>query len=110
MILPEKWRTPLALLALVIALVSFGTLVNPGCQEIYVRDAATGELRAATPEEQEAIIRASIEEVADVAQIVVVSGGHPELLPFIEVGKTLAGVLVAFWLGKKKGNPPIPGG
>lgn len=94
------------LVILLAAMSGIMPFAGSGCTELMVVDTDTGELRPATEEETAAII----EQVGDVGKIISVSTGHPEFLPFVDLGTRLALIVAAFMYKRKigigTGTPP----
>jgi len=85
-------------MAIGVALVGILPFANPGCQNLFVLDSETGELRPATPEEVTKIV----DKVGDVARIGVVAIGRPEWLVFVDVAVRVAALAVGFLYGRKE--------
>jgi len=85
-------RQAVVFMAIGVALVGILPFANPGCQNLFVLDSETGELRPATPEEVTKIV----DKVGDVARIGVVAIGRPEWLVFVDVAVRVAALAVGF--------------
>lgn len=97
----------LMVLAIVAGFMVVPLTTGPGCQDLYVRDEVTGEVRVATPEEDLAIRGKVITEVADQVSYVMAASGHPEYIPFAQLGGQLALALTALFINKKRNGLPV---
>lgn len=96
MTLPNRKDTIVAV-ALLAAVVGVAPFTGPGCDRlITVQDSDTGEIRKATTQEVEQLVK----DAGDIAKVITITTGHPEAVPFIEIAVRLAAILVAFFYGR----------
>lgn len=89
-------RRPLLYAMLVVAAVGATPFLGPACGRFTVTDEATGQQRPATEDEVKWILAQPTQLVKDIA----VATGHPEWLPFADIGMRLAVLIYAIRFGR----------
>lgn len=94
-----SWRRQgVVFIAIAIALVGIVPFANPGCGDIYVIDATTGELRPASEDEAKALV----EGIGIAAKAVTVAIGQPQYVIFIDLAVRVVALAVGFLYGRKE--------
>lgn len=92
---------------LIAAVVGLTPFTNPGCAKtLTIQDPQTGQLRPITQEELDKLIT----DTGNIVKVITITTGHPEAVPFIDLGARLAAILVAFFYGRPKTTSTKPGG
>lgn len=96
------------ILVIVFGIAGVPLLTQTGCETLFVKDAETGQVREATPEEELAIRGKVIQETAATVSYVLAATGHPEYAIFVQLAGQLALALTALWINNKRNGLPPP--
>lgn len=93
---------------LLVGVIGVPLLTQVGCEQMYVQDPVTGEVRIATPEEEIELRAVITAQGVATAETLAISTGHPEYVPLIGLAGQLVLALTALFINRKRnGLPPL---
>ncbi|GAI39074.1 unnamed protein product, partial [marine sediment metagenome] len=84
--------------ALMVALIGVTPFTNPGCEQLMVMDAETGEMRPATVEE----IEVGLQPVGDAGKAILTATGYPMWIPAVDGVLRLTALILAWYIRPKE--------
>lgn len=105
-----KSRLYLAAMAacILIGVIGVPLLTQVGCDQMYVKDPVTGEIRIATSEEEIELRAKIVAQGVATAETLAITTGHPEYVPLIGLAGQVVLALTALFINRKRdGLPPV---
>jgi len=118
--LKSRLYVVLMLACILAGVVGVPLLTQVGCEEMFVLDSETGEIRPATPDEEIELRADLTNQGVQTAATLAIATGHPEYVPLIGLAGQVVLALTALFINRKRNvlpqmatvvvPSPVPGG